>query len=201
MNLRRIFADDEKCERLVNYNKNSLDIELSPNIPFLGQSMPIGKLKTEPKKIEEISNHIKNLDYFQYEMCKMSKTIKNLDERTKIVKFRSVVLLKFFEFQVIMDAYQRNPEEHKDDIDRFLSELRDLSNLPSKQIMDDSNTPKQIQNIENIDSETQRKVSDIASKTELELPQLISQSFNESIFNTNLSKLKKRLPLFRENNN
>ncbi|MDF2736253.1 MAG: hypothetical protein K0S93_109 [Nitrososphaeraceae archaeon] len=185
MNIKRIFADDEKCERQIKYNKNSLEFELSPNIPFIAHSMPIGKLKAEPKKIEEMLTYIKNLDYFQYEMCKMSKTIKNIEERTRIAKFRSAVLLKFIGFQIIIDVYQKNPEEHEDDIDRFLDELRDLSNLLYKQIVDESNKPSQIYDIKKLDAETERKVSDMVSKTESELPQLISQASNKSIIFSN----------------
>ena len=72
---KKICGCEEKYERQIAYNTNSLGFELSPNIPFLPQNLPIDKLKAEPKKLEEMSTYIKNLDYFQWGMYKMSKSI------------------------------------------------------------------------------------------------------------------------------
>lgn len=74
MGLLGFLVSGEECERSIQFDSRKLEIkDLTADIP--GMSFTLSEFKTEIQKIREASEYSQALDNYQYQMCKICKSL------------------------------------------------------------------------------------------------------------------------------
>ncbi len=113
----------EKCERTINYDKRDLKFEgVDAGMPSARFSF--GNFESEERKIRDASEYAAALDDYQYQMCKICKSLGKHDkEWRKYNGLRVGTLHLLTTFRFILSAIERNPNS-----DTEKARLYDITN-------------------------------------------------------------------------
>ncbi|HKI09949.1 MAG TPA: hypothetical protein VKA09_16280 [Nitrososphaeraceae archaeon] len=154
----------DTCSRAINYDKRTLEMKLDAEAA--GVNFSLADFKTEVQKIRDASEFTQLLDNYQYQMCRVCRSLgKDDPEWRKYNKIRVGSFHILTSLQATLIAFKSDPEGQKRRLHKVVGDLQDYLLLVAREVMP---------NIEGIESKSYVSKGDLSEIR----PNTVSKALN-----------------------